>query len=529
MKKLPLGRQTFATLRELDYLYVDKTKYIYDMIMDNDVNFLSRPRRFGKSMIVSTLEELYKGNKELFKGLYIYNKWDWTKKHPIIKLDFGELDVVDDKILQESLNNFLNKMAKYFNVEIIDNENLLSFRFSNLIEEIYNKTGEKLVVLIDEYDMAITENLNNPEKLEDIQTVLRSFYRVLKSKDEFIEFIFITGVSKFANTSIFSTLNSTTDITLDDKYSCICGYTHDELIKYFQEYIDDLGQKLGFTYDEVLDEINYWYDGYSWDGVNNVYAPYSCLKVFQSSSFKNFWFKTATPKYLVDVLKKYGDYSEILNPILVKDTRFDKNNPENIDIVSFFFETGYITIAEKKIINRITYYKLQFPNFEVESSLLDYLIELSFTLKEDENIKGKLMNYMESLDNENFQIEIKGLLTNISARIHIDHEFFYQAIFIAWFSGLGFKSEGETPTNKGQMDIKIHEDENTVIIAECKFSKMKPNKNEPIKSYEKMLKEGLNQIKDNKYYEKFLNKKIIMVALAFAGKEVFTDIEELKT
>ncbi|KZX10822.1 ATP-binding protein [Methanobrevibacter filiformis] len=525
MQNLPLGRQDFRVIREKDYLYVDKTKYIYKLINESDINFLSRPRRFGKSLLINTFKELYEGNEELFKGLYIYNKWDFNKTHPVIKLDFsgGEYETLE--LLKSSLNDFINRVARDFSVETYSET--LTNKFTNLIIEIYKKTGRKVVILIDEYDRPITENLGNNNLLEDIQAILRSFYNVLKTNDQYIEFIFITGVSKFANTSIFSTLNSTTDLTLDEKYSCICGYTYDELEYYFKEHIVNLGDNLGLSYSETIEKINYWYDGYSWDGKNRVYSPYSTIELLYYGEFNNYWFKTGTPKSLVDFLKEADDYSEVLNPILIKNSRLDPFTYEHIDPIAIFFETGYLTVSEKKIINDVIYYKLQSPNFEVENSMLDYLIDLNFVTLQGENIKSKLIKSMEELDNENFQKIIKEFLTHIPSRIHINQEYYYQSIFIAWLNGLGFKSEGEIQTNLGLMDVMILEKENTVIIGECKFSKMKETKNEPIIPYKTMLDTGVNQIKDKKYYEKYPNKRIIMVAFAFAGKEVYTGLEEL--
>ncbi|KZX10823.1 AAA family ATPase [Methanobrevibacter filiformis] len=525
MQNLPLGRQDFRVIREKDYLYVDKTKYIYKLINESDINFLSRPRRFGKSLLINTFKELYEGNEELFKGLYIYNKWDFNKTHPVIKLDFGEGEYESLVKLKLTLDDFLDSCAEDYDVEL--KKRTISRKFGELIKKIYKKTGKKLVVLVDEYDRAITENLGDNNLLEDIQAILRSFYNVLKTNDQYIEFIFITGVFKICNTSIFSTLNSTTDLTLDEKYSCICGYTYDELEDYFKEHIINLGNKLGLSYNETIKKINYWYDGYSWDGKNKVYSPYSTIELLYYGEFNNYWFKTGTPKSLVDFLKEADDYSEVLNPILIKNSRLDPFTYEHIDPIAIFFETGYLTVSEKKIINDVIYYKLQSPNFEVENSMLDYLIDLNFVIRQDENIKVKLIEYMGQIDNENFQKIIKEFLTHIPSRIHIDQEYYYQSIFIAWLNGLGFKSEGEIQTNLGLMDVMILEKENTVIIGECKFSKMKENKNEPIIPYKTMLDTGINQIKDKKYYEKYPNKRIIMVTFAFAGKEVYTDLEEL--
>jgi hypothetical protein len=524
MKKLPIGTQSFKILRENNYLYIDKTMHILKMIENGRSYFLSRPRRFGKSLLLSTIEELYKGNKKLFKGLYIYDIWDWNKKNPVIKIDFGKGDFNSSQQLKISLNETLRRIGKKFSIEL-ESESLSNL-FGELIEELHEKTGKRIVVLIDEYDRAIIDNISNMGVLESNQKVLRGFYNVLKESDEFIELIFITGVSKFANMSIFSALNSPIDMTLDKNFASICGYTHQELKDSFNEYINKIKDIFNFNYDEMIDKLNYWYDGYSWDGKTKVYSPYSVLELFYYEEFSNYWFKTATPKFLIDVLKQSKDYSEVLKPILIEESRFDSFDYEDMDPITIFFQTGYLTIVEKKIIQGIIHYKLQYPNFEVESSLLKHLINLSFGIKDLNSLKEKIRNYIKNLDNEKFQNEMRILMAKIPSKIHIEREYYYQTIFLAWMSGLGFSVHGEAPTNRGFIDA-ILEEEDHIIIVECKFSKTGKNK-KPIKSFEKMLNEGLEQIKNKKYHEKYLNKKIIMVAMAFAGKEIQTKIMNYK-
>ena len=241
MQKLPIGRQDFSIIRENDYLYIDKTKYIYEMIESGDINFLSRPRRFGKSLLVSTLEELFKGNKKLFEDLYIYDKWNWEENYPIIKLDFGEISHDSSSNLKLSLNKFLNNTATKENIELEDID-LLPDKFSELINKLYNKTGKQLVVLIDEYDKPIIKHLDDIELAENNRDVLSSFYQVLKGNDKYLRFVFLTGVSKFSKTSLFSELNNLDDLTLDPTFVNICGYSQEELESYFQEYLKEISQ-----------------------------------------------------------------------------------------------------------------------------------------------------------------------------------------------------------------------------------------------------------------------------------------------
>jgi hypothetical protein len=359
--------------------------------------------------------------------------------------------------------------------------------------------------------------------LEDIQTNLRSFYSVLKKNDMYIEFLFSTGVSKFGNMTLFSDLNSPIDLTLDADFAGVCGYTHEELLFYFKDHIKNLADKLNKTCDEVLNLIGYWYDGYSWNGKTNLYAPYSTLELFFFKEFKNYWFKTATPKSLIDVFRNSKSYDEVLKPTIVNESRFDDFKFEDIDPLSFAFQTGYLTITKKEKINNILHYTLESPNFEVESSMLDHLLNLDIELMDLDNLKHKILKAIKNKDNENFQKYIKKFLTNIPARIHLNYEFYYQSICIAWFNGLGFKSEGEIQTNKGQMDIVFKHDD-LIAIVECKFSKINKKTKKPIKSFENMLTTAFKQIETNKYYEKFPDDEIVKIAVAFTGKEVKTKI-----
>ena len=525
MKKLPIGTQSFSILRKKNYVYVDKTEYIYNLIENGRVYFLSRPRRFGKSLLLSTIEKLFKGNKKLFEGLFIYDKWNWEKTNPVIKIDFAKGKFITPQDLEDTLKDTLDEIAENFQIDL--KRRTTPNRFAELIKKIHEKTNQRVVILIDEYDKAIIDNIAKKNVFDSNQEILKSFYNVLKGTDEYIKFVFITGVSKFANMSLFSSLNNLNDITLNKNFACICGYTHQELKNNFKNYLLNLKNELSLSCEETTDKINYWYDGYSWDGENKVYNPFSTLMLFCNKKFSDYWFDTATPELLIDVLKNSKDYKDVLKPVIVKESRFKTFNFNNIDPISIFFQTGYLTILEKMIINDIIHYRLEFPNFEVESSLLDHLIDLNISERKTEIRKEKIISYIEKLDNNNFQKEMNAFLARIPSRIHIEQEYYYQSIFLAWLNALGFETEGESPTNKGFTDMVLKE-EDFVVIAEFKFSKINPNTDRPVISYEKMLKTAMDQIKNKKYYEKYMDKKIIAIAIAFAGKELQTQIYDCK-
>ncbi|MDR3243986.1 MAG: AAA family ATPase, partial [Elusimicrobiota bacterium] len=292
MQKLPIGTQAFSILRENNLLYVDKTRHIFNMIDNGRVYFLSRPRRFGKSLLVSTLDELFKGNKDLFKGLFIYDKWNWEIKYPVLKLDFGARSYDTDEDLKKSLTYFVNSRAEQFNITL--EAPMLSDRVEELFIKLNDKTGQKVVVLIDEYDKAITDFLSEPAKANANRKQLHNFYQVLKAADKHIQFIFLTGISKFSGVSVFSALNNPRDITRSKDFAAICGYTQSELETNFADYIDTTAKELDQSKNELLDDIRYWYNGYTWDGKTRVYNPFSTLSFFKHREFANYWIKTGT-------------------------------------------------------------------------------------------------------------------------------------------------------------------------------------------------------------------------------------------
>ncbi|MDR0911532.1 MAG: AAA family ATPase [Methanobrevibacter sp.] len=263
---LPNDIAVFSTMRENNYIYVDKTKQIYNLIKPGGKYFLSRPRRFGKSLLIDTLKELFEGNKKLFKNLYIEDKWDWTKKYPVLHLDMAGRDSENPEKFENSLNNMINRIAKIESIELFDGSS--KDKFGQLIEEISLKYEKKIVILVDEYDFPIINNMNNIKIAKGNRKILSEFYQVLKTSEKYIQFLFLTGVSKFSKTTIFSKLNNLTDLTIDHRYSTICGYTNDELNKYFKEHIIELADEKGDSYGKTLNNIKNCYDGYSWDGEN---------------------------------------------------------------------------------------------------------------------------------------------------------------------------------------------------------------------------------------------------------------------
>ncbi|HLP60904.1 MAG TPA: AAA family ATPase, partial [Candidatus Deferrimicrobium sp.] len=349
MKNLPLSIQTFSKLIAGDYLYIDKTRDIYNLFAEGgQYYFLSRPRRFGKSLLISTLAEIFSGNKELFKGLWIYDKIQWTQ-HPVILIDFSKMDFESPMILKESLKQFLNETAVFYGVTL-DEKKTYKESFVELIKKLSSQG--RVVILVDEYDKPITEHLEagKIEIAKNIRKVLKNFFGIIKGSDAFLRFVFITGVSKFSRVSIFSDLNNLRDITLSKKFSMLVGYTETELMDYFGPYLAQLADEAGMDKKQLANDIKHWYNGYSWDGVNFVYNPFSILNLFAEKSFENFWFTSGTPTFLIQLIKrKKSEITEFEN-LTVGSYTFDSYEIENIDIPALLFQTGYLTI--KKITSR---------------------------------------------------------------------------------------------------------------------------------------------------------------------------------
>ncbi|MCX7997788.1 MAG: AAA family ATPase [Leptospiraceae bacterium] len=310
MKPLPIGIQTFRTIREGNYLYIDKTRWIYEMVKyPHGAYFLARPRRFGKSLTLSTLKEIFEGNKELFEGLWISTTdYEW-KKYPIIRVDFSTIQTFVREDLIKGILSVLNKIAEDYGIEL--KEENYDRKFQELIQKL-SKQG-KIVILIDEYDKPIVDHITNPSLAIEMREILKGFYTIIKASDEYLRFVFLTGVSKFSKAGVFSGLNNLNDISMNPKFSSLVGVTERELIRYFKEYIKEFSQELNINTRELIEKIRFWYNGYCFSGnCERVYNPFSTLLLFEQREFKNYWFETATPSFLIEFARKRDfDISEL--------------------------------------------------------------------------------------------------------------------------------------------------------------------------------------------------------------------------
>jgi hypothetical protein len=364
MKLLPLGVQHFDDLIQENRIYVDKTQLIHQLATTGKIYFLSRPRRFGKSLLVSTLKQLFEGNKILFKDLWIEDKWDWSKTYPVIHISFAALDFVEDN-LAAAISDRLHKIAGESGLVLT--KKAYKSQFEELIELLYKKTKQQVVILIDEYDKPIIHYLEDDtmDQAKKNQQILKNFYSTLKDAGMMIRFLFITGVSKFSKVSLFSDLNHMADITLSATYAALTGYTQAELMHYFDDYLQRAVVETEMPYEKLLSEMQFWYNGYSWDGRTWVYNAYSTLQFLISPEFRNYWFSSGTPTFLIYQMKKHRPFQS--ENIWVEGTFLEKYDLDSMPVTQLLFLTGYLTVKEKST-NPIRY-RLGYPNQEVRNSI----------------------------------------------------------------------------------------------------------------------------------------------------------------
>ena len=497
-KKLPIGISTLKEIINGDYVYVDKTYYVHELVNTGKYYFLSRPRRFGKSLFVDTLKEAFEGNKELFKGLYIYDRWDWDTTYPVIQINFAEgvvknLNDLNDKI-QEILDRNQNRL------KIKCHHKSISGCFSELIEKAKEKYGQNAVILIDEYDKPILDNITDIEIAKEMREGLKNLYSVIKGQDANIKFVFMTGVSKFSKASIFSGLNNLRDITIDETYSSICGSTEEDLTNYFSEYLKDKDRE----------QIRQWYNGYSWTGSERVYNPFSIINYLQTGVFKNYWFESGTPTFLIELLKEKKYYIPQIESIeagetLIGSFDIDFINPENL-----MFQAGYLTIESVKQGVAEIRYRISYPNLEVKKSLTEYIVN-NYSFNESLTY-GLRVRIEDALLNCKVD-DIKDIIHSHFASIPADwyrendidsYEGYYASVFYSYFASLGLDVRCKDTTNYGKIDMAVVM-KHAVFIFEFKV----------IKENEEGA--ALKQIKEKGYADKYkaLNVPVYLVGIEF--------------
>ena len=503
MKKLPIGISDFKKLITNNYIYVDKTKYIYELVNNGGYIFLSRPRRFGKSLLLSTVRYLYEAKRELFKGLYIEEKWDWDEKYPVIKIDFS-VDIKESKKIYERMKEELELNYARYEIEM-DKEKDIPGNFKKLIIELNKKYKKQVVVLIDEYDKPILDVIEDKTQAEEVRRTLKEFYSVLKGLDEYIKFVLVTGVSKFAKVSLFSGLNQLEDISLSKEYGDICGYTQSELEHYFKEYLKDVN----------LEEIKEWYNGYNFLA-DKVYNPFDVLLYLKKKEIRNYWYETGRTEFLFKIIKQkdfdlpylYKRYytEEILEKFDILSYNFENTSLviEYISIEALMLQIGYLTIKEEyKYENEEVLYTLDYPNREVREAFNN---ELLFYITRDykQYITKPLELALIKEEVEEIKKQIEIFISTISYEV-LKNEYVYSAAVYGLIYSTGYNAIIEDNTSKGRIDLTIVVDKRVVYVIEFKVLEREEEKGKALK-----------QIKEKEYYRKYLNyEKIYLVGIEF--------------
>ena len=498
-KKLPIGLQDFRKIIENGFKYVDKTAYIHQITQNPGAYFLARPRRFGKSITIAVLNELYNGSRELFTGLWIEDKWDWTRKNPVIRISFTVLGF-QELGLREALEQELQQIAKAHSITLTTRG--ITGQFRELV--VTCAQNKKVVVLIDEYDAAIIHYLGkNIEKAYENREILNEFYSVLKDCDPFLELVFITGVSKFSKVGIFSGMNNLNDLTLQADYATMLGYTQEELESNFSTEIETAAQKLNLTRTELLDKMKERYNGYRFHATAaKVYNPVSVNLFFNENEFNNFWFATGTPSFLINILKQDGIFD--LNHQDHTQLDFDSFDLEDLKIYGLLYQTGYLTIKSR---DEYGQYLLDYPNLEVKNAMLAYLIEAFGGVSKGTGISMAIQ--LEKAFNANDLEHVFQVLQTIFKSLpyflyeKYPEKFFHAAIHLL-FTYMGIRVHSEVCTSDGRVDSLVETD-NHVFILEFKL--------------DESPQIALDQIKRKKYYQAYWlkNKKIIGIGVNFSS------------
>jgi hypothetical protein len=508
-RELPIGIQDFEKLRTENYLYVDKTEYLYRLSRTSKPYFLSRPRRFGKSLFLSSLKAFFEGKKELFQGLKVYDlEQDWIE-YPVFHMEFlGEE--------YNSLENFHSKLDDNLtDIEAVwgksENGATFSRRLKNAIMQAYNKSGKrKVVVLVDEYDKPLLESIGNQKLNEEIRASLKAFYSVLKAMDGYLRFVFLTGVTKFSQVSIFSDLNQLRDISLDKKFADICGISERELVENFQPEIEILATETEKTYEETLAKLKRHYDGYHFANQSDgVYNPFSVLNTFDANAYRNYWFATGTPTFLTKIIQKTGfDIQTLEKDIRIPASSIMDYRADSSSLVPLLYQSGYLTIKDYKS-DRDTYI-LGFPNEEVKYGFLNELIP-AYAPKWGLDLNFSTIQFLEYIldaDVENFMQNLKAFYASIPYDMETKEnkdERYYQFIFYLLFKLMGQFVETEVKTAAGRADAVVKTDKEIYVFE----FKMDTNAT---------AEQALQQIDDKNYLIPYTTdgRKLVKIGIAFS-------------
>ena len=455
MRKLPIGIQTFEKLREGGYLYVDKTAFVWKIASTETPYFLSRPRRFGKSLLLSTFEAYFEGRKELFEGLAVAELEKEWKKYPVFHLDLNAEKYDSSQALVEILSRHLTQWElKYGKGE---DEETLSGRFAGVIRRASEQAGCGVVVLVDEYDKPLLQALGNETLTIEYRNTLKAFYGVLKSLDGHLKFVFLTGVTKFAHVSVFSDLNQLVDISMNSDYAAICGITSEELRSNFIPELEALSLEMNFTLDETIHQMKLKYDGYHFrEETPGIFNPFSVLNCLRTRCFDNYWFQTGTPTFLVELLKKSDyDLRLLLEGVEMRASAFSEYRMEANNPIPLLYQSGYLTI--KGYDKEFALYTLAFPNEEVKYGFVDFITPFYTAVTEDENgfYIGKFVRELRAGDVDAFMNRLKAFFADFPYELNEKTERHYQVVFYLVFKLMGQFCDAEVHSARGRADAVV--------------------------------------------------------------------------
>jgi len=526
--KLPIGIQTFEKLREGNFVYVDKTKYLVDLIDRGEIYFLARPRRFGKSLTISTFDALFSGKKELFKGLYaeeFLNRPDF-KPSPVIRLDMSSIATNQKpEIFEMSLKQLTIEVADKLGVEV-PNHLPSGDILRNLIVNATKKHNQKAVVLIDEYDKPYTDFVNDPYMAEKMRDVLRSYYIQIKANDEYIRFAFLTGISKFAKFGVFSTFNNLNDISLQEKYGNICGYTENEIINCFPDYLKEIADEMQITAEELIVKMRNYYNGFSFDlGLKSrLYNPFSTLLFFDNKDFLNYWFDTGKPKFIADYLKnRYLTVEQFHNFPVSKDFAKSPGNLDSTPPEGFLYQSGYLTLRPGEVSDL----SFDYPNIEVLNSMSRLLAQnilpentynysqndllAALMYKDIEKLINVLNSLLASIPYDDFSAAARQSISDNNYKIK-PQEWLYRSTILAFLRGCGVVVTAEMHTNSGRADLVVsHKGKTWVIELKVAYENENP---------EAKAEKAIQQIKDKNYAKPYPNAICVGLAIDDSQRQI---------
>lgn len=501
--KYPIGIQDFEKLRTNGYSYVDKSRFVYKLATEGEYYFLSRPRRFGKSLFLSTLEAYFQGKKELFEGLAIYDLETEWKKYPIFHIDLNTANFREKDSLYTVLNDYLTNWEDKYGAR--ESEATLALRFKGVIARAAEKEGCGVVILIDEYDKPILQTLRDPELQAEHRAQLKAFYSVLKTQDRYIKFAFLTGVTKFGKVSVFSDLNNLTDISMDHRYISICGMTEKELLTNFKEGISELAEANGDTEEATIAKLKARYDGYHFEeNTVGIYNPFSVLNTLSRLRYKDYWFETGTPTFLVDLLKMHNYRLRDMTKERVSDDVINSVDSLSTNPIPVIYQSGYLTI--KGYDERFKKYLLGFPNKEVEEGFLNFLLPLYTSAGNNSPfLVDEFVQDVESGNPERFMQRMKAFFADTSYQVVGNAELYFQNAMYLVLKIMGFYTQVERPTSDGRIDAII-QTPNYIYVIECKL--------------DRTADEAIKQIENNGYAEPFLmdKRRLYKIGVSFSSE-----------